>query len=53
MVSSAGEAAEKWIENNPDKVAEWTKGAQAGNGESIDLVLCRLGFRDCQYKCRW
>ena len=26
----AGEAAEKWIEANPDKVAEWTKGAQAG-----------------------
>ncbi|WP_338450590.1 glycine betaine ABC transporter substrate-binding protein [Niallia oryzisoli] len=35
---SAEEAAEKWIEANPDKVAEWTKGAQAGNGESINLV---------------
>ena len=34
----AAEAAEKWIAANPDKVAEWTKGAQAGNGESINLV---------------
>ena len=32
------EAAEKWIEANPDKVAQWTKGAQAGNGERINLV---------------
>ena len=32
------EAAEKWIDANPDKVAEWTNGAQAGNGESINLV---------------
>ncbi|MBA9027124.1 glycine betaine ABC transporter substrate-binding protein [Peribacillus huizhouensis] len=31
-------AAEKWINANQDKVAEWTKGAQAGNGESIKLV---------------
>lgn len=30
--------AEKWINANQDKVAEWTKGAQAGNGESIKLV---------------
>ena len=35
---SPAEAAEKWIDANPDKVAEWTKGAQAGNGESINLV---------------
>ena len=32
------EASEKWIDANPDKVAQWTKGAQAGNGESINLV---------------
>ncbi len=32
------EAAEKWIEDNPKKVAKWTKGAQRGNGESINLV---------------
>ena len=34
----AGEAAEKWIAANPDKVAVWTNGAQAGNGEKINLV---------------
>lgn len=34
----AGEAADKWIEANPDKVAEWTNGTQAGNGEKINLV---------------
>ena len=34
----AREAAEKWIATNPDKVTEWTNGAQAGNGESINLV---------------
>ncbi|RDU37051.1 glycine/betaine ABC transporter substrate-binding protein [Neobacillus piezotolerans] len=32
------EAAEKWIAENPDKVAEWTNGAQKGNGEKINLV---------------
>ncbi len=32
------EASEKWIDANPDKVAQWTKGAQAGTGESINLV---------------
>ncbi|WP_277587490.1 glycine betaine ABC transporter substrate-binding protein [Psychrobacillus antarcticus] len=37
--SSPAEAAENWINDNPDKVAEWTNGAQAGNGESIDLVF--------------
>ncbi|RID86960.1 ABC transporter permease subunit [Peribacillus asahii] len=31
-------AAEKWIQTNPDKTAKWTKGAQEGNGESINLV---------------
>ncbi|MGX2959904.1 glycine betaine ABC transporter substrate-binding protein [Peribacillus sp. JNUCC 23] len=31
-------AAEKWINANQDKVAEWTKGAQTGNSESIKLV---------------
>ncbi|MGE8077540.1 glycine betaine ABC transporter substrate-binding protein [Peribacillus loiseleuriae] len=31
-------AAEKWINANQDKVTEWTKGAQTGNGESIKLV---------------
>ena len=34
----AGEAAEKWIEANPDKVAEWTNGAIAGKSEKINLV---------------
>lgn len=37
--SSPAEAAENWIIDNPDKVAEWTNGAQAGNGESIELVF--------------
>ena len=37
--SSPAEAAENWINDNPDKVAKWTKGAQEGNGESIDLVF--------------
>ena len=37
--SSPAEAAENWIDANPDKVAEWTKGAATGNGESIDLVF--------------
>lgn len=32
------EAAEKWVAANPDKVAEWTNGAQSGNGEPIKLV---------------
>lgn len=32
-------AAEKWIDANPDKVAEWTKGAQSGNGKPINLVF--------------
>lgn len=37
--SSPAEAAEKWINDNSEKVAEWTNGAPAGNGESIDLVF--------------
>lgn len=32
------EAAQKWIDANPDKVAAWTKGAALGKGESINLV---------------
>ncbi|WHY83955.1 glycine betaine ABC transporter substrate-binding protein [Neobacillus novalis] len=32
------EAADKWIKANGDKVAHWTKGAVAGNGEKINLV---------------
>ncbi|MEH7342313.1 glycine betaine ABC transporter substrate-binding protein [Bacillus sp. JJ1532] len=32
------DAAEKWIAANPDKVAKWTNGAQAGNGEKVKLV---------------
>ncbi|MBM4761683.1 glycine betaine ABC transporter substrate-binding protein [Bacillus sp. B15-48] len=33
------EAAEKWIDANPDKVSEWTNGAQSGRGEPINLVF--------------
>lgn len=33
------EVAEKWIDANPDKVSEWTNGAQSGNGEPINLVF--------------
>lgn len=36
---SAEEAAQKWIKENPDRVAEWVDGAQKANGESIDLAL--------------
>jgi glycine betaine/proline transport system substrate-binding protein len=32
------EAADKWIKANGDKVAQWTNGADAGNGEKINLV---------------
>ena len=35
---NAAEAAGKWIEANPDKVAKWTEGAEQGNGEKINLV---------------
>lgn len=33
------EAAENWIEANPDKVSEWIKGVQPGSGEPINLVF--------------
>jgi len=33
------EAAEKWIDANPDKVSQWTNGARSGNGEPINLVF--------------
>ncbi|WP_066290859.1 glycine betaine ABC transporter substrate-binding protein [Bacillus sp. FJAT-29937] len=36
--SDPANAAEKWIAANPDKVAKWTNGARAGNGEKIKLV---------------
>lgn len=32
------EAADKWVKNNNDKVAEWTKGAEKVNGENIKLA---------------
>lgn len=32
------EAAAKWIEDNPDKVAEWTEGVEEGNGEEVKLA---------------
>ena len=35
---NATEAAGKWIDANPDKVAKWTEGAEQGNGEKINLV---------------
>ncbi|EKN71001.1 glycine/betaine-binding protein precursor [Neobacillus bataviensis LMG 21833] len=31
-------AAENWIKANGEKVGQWTKGAQAGNGETVNLV---------------
>lgn len=31
-------AADKWIKVNGDIVAKWTNGAEAGNGETINLV---------------
>ena len=34
----AREAAKKWIDANPDKVAQWTNGAEQGKGEKINLV---------------
>ena len=36
---NVAEAAGKWIEANPDKVAKWTEGAEQGNGEKINLVF--------------
>lgn len=32
------EAAEKWIDTNPDKVAKWTNGAEDGKGKTVKLV---------------
>ncbi|MEK5443638.1 glycine betaine ABC transporter substrate-binding protein [Fredinandcohnia sp. FSL W7-1320] len=32
------EAAANWIEENPDKVAEWTNGVEEGNGEEVKLA---------------
>lgn len=32
------EAAQNWIDDNPDKVAEWTDGVPEGNGEMLSLV---------------
>jgi glycine betaine/proline transport system substrate-binding protein len=36
--TSPEEAASAWVEENADEVAEWTKGAQAGNGEEVKLA---------------
>lgn len=36
--TSPEEAAAAWVEENPDKVSEWTEGAQAGNGEEVKLA---------------
>ncbi|WP_428909570.1 glycine betaine ABC transporter substrate-binding protein [Niallia sp. Krafla_26] len=33
------EAASKWIEENQDKVNEWTDGVEKANGESIEIVI--------------
>lgn len=32
------DAAAAWVEENADKVAEWTKGAKEGNGEKVKLA---------------
>ncbi|WP_449539550.1 glycine betaine ABC transporter substrate-binding protein [Ferdinandcohnia sp. Marseille-Q9671] len=32
------EAAAKWVEENAEKVAEWTEGVQEGNGEEVKLA---------------
>src|SRR5699024_1248388 len=32
------EVAKRWVEDNPEKVAEWTEGVEDGNGEKIELV---------------
>ena len=36
--TSPEEAAAAWVEDNADKVAEWTEGAQEGNGEEVKLA---------------
>ncbi|WP_059103070.1 glycine betaine ABC transporter substrate-binding protein [Shouchella shacheensis] len=33
------EAARQWLEENPERVEEWTDGVQEGNGEAVELVL--------------
>ncbi|MFO1445445.1 ABC transporter permease subunit [Bacillus sp. Bva_UNVM-123] len=33
------EAAEKWIDANPDKVSEWTNGARSESGQPLKLVF--------------
>ena len=30
--------AKRWVEDNPEKVAEWTDGVEDGNGEKFELV---------------
>ena len=32
------EAAQKWIDENPDKVAQWTEGIPQSNGEEVNLI---------------
>lgn len=32
------EAARTWVDEHPDKVAEWTNGAEKGNGQEVSLV---------------
>lgn len=32
------EAAQKWVDNNEDKVSEWTEGVESVDGTSIELV---------------
>jgi glycine betaine/proline transport system substrate-binding protein len=36
--TSPEEAAATWVEENADKVAEWTKGAKEGKGEEVSLA---------------
>ncbi|MGI8314515.1 glycine betaine ABC transporter substrate-binding protein [Halobacillus mangrovi] len=36
--TSEQEAAQKWIENNQDKVDEWTKGTEKVDGTEVELV---------------
>ncbi len=36
--SDPADAANKWVKANGDKVGQWTNGAAAGNGQTINLV---------------
>lgn len=36
--TSPEEAAASWVEENADKVAEWTKGAEKGSGDKVKLA---------------